>query len=868
MHIPDIQLTKEHRTMKSLWKNPTAWLAMLAVLLLAACNGSDDDPVLPPVAIASASAESVDIGTAVTLDGSASTTPNDGPITYQWSFSSRPEGSTAVLSSTTDASPGFTPDLPGSYVIDLAVNDGTASASARVTVAVLNPDPVALIIPDEQTVILGSTVVLDGSNSLPPTDRSVDELSYQWTLVEQPEIDVELGEAPIQLSDDSSAQAGFLAEKIGVYRATLVVSHGERSSTAETVVMVNAGNSQPLLSIDAPEGSSFGTQNRLFMPATLRQSLVLDGSASSDPDGDTLTHRWLFPTNALFPFGSAAVIGNANGAIAEFVPDVAGDYTVDYTIYDGYVPVTQRVVVQVRKAEDDTVNTAPVLVNLAFSSSGTQECELGGTSTAFPFCNVSAGVWDAEGDPLTYAWTYWNAATPEERLTQNEATLRLDGTPAGVWQVELVVSDGQAESNRISATLEIKVGANRRPTAAATVNAVRALAGERLTFDGSASTDPDGDRLTYHWTLIDRPDGSSAVLQQDGGVDDPVAYVNTDQAGRYVAQLEVRDHPPGGGESMASINGSSAAGFAKIGNNPPMISRLWMSQEDVAPGQSLVQRSTRPGQNANAVIGANPFALIFDPDFDSPLDWLLTVIRSPEGSSIVQSQSLTGQAAPDGVTPRRIGGTGASALRADLAGEYEYELIVSDGVAFSEPKRLAFTLIPYEDYPTLLVERGTANTNRPEGSSNSPVAPEAFTNFVGQALFPIRAESLSRASLPRGIIQTHYFRLTAFDRDYTIADLETSSAGSCEQPVFNGLQNGQVIRQGEPVRFSISKPLLPNEYELINALQALRDEHGANSDEVTIETQRQEQIVSDCRYTWLFGVAENPEFTFYYGVAE
>jgi hypothetical protein len=80
-------------------------------------------------------AQSVVAGTAVTLDGSASSDANGDPLTYGWSFASIPNGSNAVLSSPTAVNPTFTADLAGAYVLNLVVHDGKVnSAPATVTV--------------------------------------------------------------------------------------------------------------------------------------------------------------------------------------------------------------------------------------------------------------------------------------------------------------------------------------------------------------------------------------------------------------------------------------------------------------------------------------------------------------------------------------------------------------------------------------------------------------------------------------------------------------------------------------------------------------------------------------------------------------
>jgi hypothetical protein len=89
---------------------------------------------LPPVANAGPD-QTVTTGQVVTLSGTRSTDPNGDPLTYGWCLKGRPAGSNATLNGSNTAQPTFTPDVSGSYVFCLTVNDGqTGSASDTVVV--------------------------------------------------------------------------------------------------------------------------------------------------------------------------------------------------------------------------------------------------------------------------------------------------------------------------------------------------------------------------------------------------------------------------------------------------------------------------------------------------------------------------------------------------------------------------------------------------------------------------------------------------------------------------------------------------------------------------------------------------------------
>jgi hypothetical protein len=79
--------------------------------------------------------KTVNTNTLVTLDGRASSDPDNGPspLSYAWSQVSGP---TVTLSGATTSQPTFTPASTGTYVFRLTVNDGAATATDDVQVTV------------------------------------------------------------------------------------------------------------------------------------------------------------------------------------------------------------------------------------------------------------------------------------------------------------------------------------------------------------------------------------------------------------------------------------------------------------------------------------------------------------------------------------------------------------------------------------------------------------------------------------------------------------------------------------------------------------------------------------------------------------
>ena len=81
------------------------------------------------------------------LDGSGSTTTGGDPLSYAWSFVSKPKGSNAVLADENTANPTFVPDKAGPYTLQLVVTANGISSERAVALVValddatLNPDP-------------------------------------------------------------------------------------------------------------------------------------------------------------------------------------------------------------------------------------------------------------------------------------------------------------------------------------------------------------------------------------------------------------------------------------------------------------------------------------------------------------------------------------------------------------------------------------------------------------------------------------------------------------------------------------------------------------------------------------------------------
>ena len=81
-----------------------------------------------PVADAGADVESA-VARTVALDGTASADADGDPLTFAWTLATRPAHSAAVLTDSRAPTPSLLLDAPGTYVVQLIVNDGLVSGA-------------------------------------------------------------------------------------------------------------------------------------------------------------------------------------------------------------------------------------------------------------------------------------------------------------------------------------------------------------------------------------------------------------------------------------------------------------------------------------------------------------------------------------------------------------------------------------------------------------------------------------------------------------------------------------------------------------------------------------------------------------------
>ncbi len=192
------------------------------------------------------------------------------------------------------------------------------------------------------------------------------------------------------------------------------------------------------------------------------------------------------------------------------------------------------------------------------------------------------------------------------------------------------------------------------------------FAGRRAILDGKGSLDPDGDALTYQWTLIQKPAASKAKLSR---ADKIKTAFKADVPGTYVARLVVTDAM---GES-----GKPQTVKVNVPANRQPVATISEVLSQVSAGDTI----TLYGSASKDPEGA-------------PLTYRWSLLYKPAKSQA----TLAGN---DGVE---------SSLQLDVDGSYVVELVVNDGeldsvpvtviVSTRNPVTAGIRRVP-EEYPTI-----------------------------------------------------------------------------------------------------------------------------------------------------------------------
>ena len=229
------------------------------------------------------------------------------------------------------------------------------------------------------------------------------------------------------------------------------------------------------------------------------QSVELDGTGSSDPDGDSLSYSWsgtsyLSDVSSPTPTFHAPDVGSTTTYTAELeVTDGNGGSdtdTVSITVEPANQPPTADITISPLTPETDD--------SVTFDASGST---------------------DPDGPISSYEWSI-------DGMTSTGETVTRTFSDDGEYTVELTVTGNEGETDTTTQTVRVS---NREPTAEIAVSPSSPATGESVTFDASGSSDPDGSITSYEWSINGETEFGESVTRSFS--DD----------GEYTVELTVTD---------------------------------------------------------------------------------------------------------------------------------------------------------------------------------------------------------------------------------------------------------------------------------------------------------------------------------------
>jgi hypothetical protein len=308
--------------------------------------------------------------------------------------------------------------------------------------------------------------------------------------------------------------ANFVSDKPGTYMAQLVVNDGIFNSNPSTV-KITTGNTAPV--------ANAGPNQTIALPL---DSVKLDGSLSSSPNGPILSYSW---TQLSGP--STALMANNSAPSTEVTGLIKGKYIFNLTIQDSKAAsATASVTIWVLAsalqppvADAGPNQTITLPVNSA-TLDGSQSFSVGGTITSYS--------WSEQSGPSTATITNSSAS-----LTGITSLLQ------GTYVFNLIVKDNKGAADTASVSISVIAPAFQPPVADAGQDTSIAIPASVATLDGNASI---GDIVSYQWVELSGP--TVATIDSSGAA---LTAVGNLVAGEYIFQLTVTDSK--GTSSQATV---------------------------------------------------------------------------------------------------------------------------------------------------------------------------------------------------------------------------------------------------------------------------------------------------------------------------
>jgi len=258
---------------------------------------------------------------------------------------------------------------------------------------------------------------------------------------------------------------------------------------------------------------------------TLDESVAINGSSSTDIDGDTLTYQWSIQNAA----GEDYVLENSVSETFQFTPSKYGNYKVSLVVRDEKLSsksVSSTIVVEPNEASYPIART-----------SGDMSRKVGSV-TWFSALDSTASV----DQTLTYQWTLKSQPMLSSSVISDEDKVKgfIITDVVGMYTILLTVTNSE---NQLTSTQEITLVAdavltNSVPVAVISSPQSTYATNQLIKINATDSYDSDGTDLSYQWSLL--PPATASNVTFTGSKTEFVEF-NSDGVGEYILILEVSD---------------------------------------------------------------------------------------------------------------------------------------------------------------------------------------------------------------------------------------------------------------------------------------------------------------------------------------
>jgi len=297
----------------------------------------------------------------------------------------------------------------------------------------------------------------------------------------------------------------------------------------------------PLFPANAPPTADAGS-DRLVEAG---EPSHLDGSKSTDEDGVDLDYAWSLVSGPAW-----VAVHDADGPQAEVTPVVPGEYVFRLTVSDAEgASGRDEVHVLVTSQSSGPINAAPS------ADAGSD----GQTSVGLEIVLDGSSSADPDGDELLFAWV--QISGPAVAIVEGEQSrARVTPLDAGDYAFRLTVIDAQGGSAQdvVHVTAAQPIDPNGKPSADAGSDVI-IFVGETAILDASASSDPEGDRLSFSWIQLQGP-APVPILEAAQAV----AQVTPPEPGVYLFRLTVADGLGASSTAEVQITARPATGRIDI----------------------------------------------------------------------------------------------------------------------------------------------------------------------------------------------------------------------------------------------------------------------------------------------------------------